>query len=91
LIEGGPDRPFGRASSPGTRCFRPYHLLRAFNVLAPTPDPRGAPQDLAALRLVSFVPTRASRQCRTISPEELHEAFMVRAGSEALDTEVLSG
>ena len=42
---------------------------------------------LAALGLVSFVPNRGVR-VRTISREELHEAFMVRAELEALATEV---
>ena len=42
---------------------------------------------LAALGLVSFVPNRGVR-VRTISRDELHEAFMVRAELEALATEV---
>src|SRR4029077_12369478 len=42
---------------------------------------------LAALGLVSFVPNRGVR-VRTISREELHEAFMVRAELESLATEV---
>ena len=48
---------------------------------------REALRRLAALGLVSFVPNRGVR-VRTISREELHEAFMVRAELEALATEV---
>ena len=44
---------------------------------------REALRRLAALGLVSFVPNRGVR-VRTISQEELHEAFMVRAELEAL-------
>src|ERR1041384_2554116 len=44
---------------------------------------REALRRLAALGLVSFVPNRGVR-VRTISREELHEAFMVRAELEAL-------
>src|ERR671938_1585208 len=47
---------------------------------------REALRRLAALGLVSFVPNRGVR-VRTISREELHEAFMVRAELEALATE----
>src|SRR5437868_15224398 len=48
---------------------------------------REALRRLAALGLVSFVPNRGVR-VRTISHEELHEAFMVRAELEGLATEV---
>src|SRR6201987_707061 len=48
---------------------------------------REALRRLAALGLVSFVPNRGVR-VRTISREELHEAFMVRAELEALATGV---
>src|SRR5881397_2278118 len=44
-------------------------------------------EQLAELGLVSFVPNRGVR-VRTISRDELHEAFMVRAELEALATEV---
>jgi DNA-binding GntR family transcriptional regulator len=47
---------------------------------------REALRRLAALGLVSFVPNRGVR-VRTISREELHEAFMVRAELESLATE----
>jgi DNA-binding GntR family transcriptional regulator len=60
-------------------------LAEAFNV-SRTPV-REALRRLAALGLVSFVPNRGVR-VRTISREELHEAFMVRAELEALATEV---
>src|SRR5204862_4136360 len=48
---------------------------------------REALRRLAALGLVSFVPNRGVR-VRTITRDELHEAFMVRAELEALATEV---
>ena len=48
---------------------------------------REALRRLAALGLVSFVPNRGVR-VRTISREELHEAFLVRAELESLATEV---
>src|SRR5881296_1452486 len=48
---------------------------------------REALRRLAALGLVSFVPNRGVR-VRTISREELHEAFMVRAELESLATEL---
>src|SRR3984893_17845303 len=48
---------------------------------------REALRRLAALGLVSFVPNRGVR-VRTISPDELHEAFRVRAELEALATVV---
>ena len=48
---------------------------------------REALRRLAALGLVSFIPNRGVR-VRTISREELHEAFMVRAELEALATGV---
>ena len=48
---------------------------------------REALRRLAALGVVSFVPNRGVR-VRTISRDELHEAFMVRAELESLATEV---
>jgi DNA-binding GntR family transcriptional regulator len=69
---------------PGT-VLRQEHLSGQFNV-SRTPI-REALRRLAALGLVSFVPNRGVR-VRTISREELHEAFMVRAELEALATEV---
>jgi DNA-binding GntR family transcriptional regulator len=48
---------------------------------------REALRRLAALGLVSFEPNRGVR-VRTISREELHEAFLVRAELESLATEV---
>jgi DNA-binding GntR family transcriptional regulator len=69
---------------PGT-VLRQEHLSEQFNV-SRTPV-REALRRLAALGLVSFVPNRGVR-VRTISREELHEAFMVRAELEALATEV---
>src|SRR6201988_3144038 len=48
---------------------------------------REALRRLAALGLVSFVPNRGVR-VRTLSREELHEAFLVRAELESLATEV---
>ena len=69
---------------PGT-VLRQEHLSEQFNV-SRTPI-REALRRLAALGLVSFVPNRGVR-VRTISREELHEAFMVRAELEALATEV---
>jgi DNA-binding GntR family transcriptional regulator len=48
---------------------------------------REALRRLAALGLVSFVPNRGVR-VRTISRDELHEAFMVRAELESLATEL---
>jgi DNA-binding GntR family transcriptional regulator len=69
---------------PGT-VLRQEHLSEQFNV-SRTPI-REALRRLAALGLVSFVPNRGVR-VRTISRDELHEAFMVRAELEALATEV---
>jgi DNA-binding GntR family transcriptional regulator len=48
---------------------------------------REALRRLAALGLVSFVPNRGVR-VRTITMEELHEAFLVRAELESLATEI---
>ena len=69
---------------PGT-VLRQEQLSEQFNV-SRTPV-REALRRLAALGLVSFVPNRGVR-VRTISREELHEAFMVRAELESLATEV---
>src|SRR5437764_3273704 len=69
---------------PGT-VLRQEQLSEQFNV-SRTPI-REALRRLAALGLVSFVPNRGVR-VRTITREELHEAFMVRAELEALATEV---
>src|ERR1700744_1583172 len=68
---------------PGTG-LRREHLSEQFQV-SRTPI-REALRRLAALGLVSFVPNRGVR-VRTISREELHEAFMVRAELEGLATE----
>ena len=70
--------------APGT-VLRQEQLSEQFNV-SRTPV-REALRRLAALGLVSFVPNRGVR-VRTISREELHEAFMVRAELESLATEV---
>src|SRR5260221_12306639 len=48
---------------------------------------REALRRLSALGLVSFVPNRGVR-VRTVSHDELHEAFLVRAELEALVTEL---
>ena len=69
---------------PGT-VLRQEQLSEQFNV-SRTPV-REALRRLAALGLVSFVPNRGVR-VRTISRDELHEAFMVRAELEALATGV---
>ena len=69
---------------PGT-VLRQEQLSEQFNV-SRTPI-REALRRLAALGLVSFVPNRGVR-VRTISREDLHEAFMVRAELESLATEV---
>jgi DNA-binding GntR family transcriptional regulator len=69
--------------APGT-VLRQEQLSEQFNV-SRTPI-REALRRLAALGLVSFVPNRGVR-VRTISREELHEAFLVRAELEALATE----
>ena len=65
--------------------LRQEHLSEQFQV-SRTPV-REALRRLAALGLVSFVPNRGVR-VRTLSREELHEAFMVRAELESLATEV---
>src|SRR5438552_5836956 len=65
--------------------LRQEQLAEQFNV-SRTPI-REALRRLAALGLVSFVPNRGVR-VRTISREDLHEAFMVRAELEGLATEV---
>ena len=72
---------------PGT-VLRQEQLSEQFEV-SRTPV-REALRRLAALGLVSFVPNRGVR-VRTISREELHEAFMVRAELEGLATEVAAG
>src|SRR5213593_3973735 len=69
---------------PGT-VLRQEQLSEQFNV-SRTPI-REALRRLAALGLVSFVPNRGVR-VRTVSREELHEAFLVRAELESLATEV---
>ena len=69
---------------PGT-VLRQEQLSEQFDV-SRTPV-REALRQLAALGLVSFVPNRGVR-VRTISRDDLHEAFMVRAELEALATEV---
>jgi len=70
--------------APGT-VLRQEQLSEQFNV-SRTPI-REALRRLAALGLVSFVPNRGVR-VRTLSREDLHEAFMVRAELEGLATEV---
>ena len=70
--------------APGT-VLRQEQLSEQFNV-SRTPV-REALRRLAALGLVSFVPNRGVR-VRTISRDDLHEAFMVRAELESLATEV---
>jgi DNA-binding GntR family transcriptional regulator len=70
--------------APGT-VLRQEQLSEQFNV-SRTPV-REALRRLAALGLVSFVPNRGVR-VRTISRDDLHEAFMVRAELEGLATEV---
>ncbi len=69
---------------PGT-VLRQEQLSEQFEV-SRTPV-REALRRLAALGLVSFVPNRGVR-VRTISREELHEAFLVRSELEGLATEV---
>ena len=69
---------------PGT-VLRQEQLSERFEV-SRTPI-REALRRLAALGLVSFVPNRGVR-VRTISREELREAFLVRAELEALATEL---
>jgi len=70
--------------SPGT-VLRQEQLSERFAV-SRTPI-REALRRLAALGLVSFVPNRGVR-VRTLSREELHEAFLVRAELESLATEL---
>src|SRR6266852_5373138 len=70
--------------APGT-VLRQEQLSEQYRV-SRTPV-REALRRLAALGLVSFVPNRGVR-VRTISRDELHEAFMVRAELESLATEV---
>ena len=65
--------------------LRQEQLSEQFNV-SRTPI-REALRRLAALGLVSFVPNRGVR-VRTLSREELEEAFIVRAELEGLATEV---
>ncbi len=69
---------------PGT-VLRQEQLSERFAV-SRTPI-REALRRLAALGLVSFVPNRGVR-VRTLSREELHEAFLVRAELESLATEL---
>jgi DNA-binding GntR family transcriptional regulator len=69
---------------PGT-VLRQEQLSEQFTF--PRTPVREALRRLAALGLVSFVPNRGVR-VRTISREDLHEAFMVRAELESLATEV---
>ncbi len=70
--------------APGT-VLRQEQLSEQFSV-SRTPV-REALRRLAALGLVSFVPNRGVR-VRTISREELREAFLVRAELESLATEL---
>ena len=70
--------------APGS-VLRQEQLSEQFDV-SRTPV-REALRRLAALGLVSFEPNRGVR-VRTISRDELHEAFLVRAELEALATEV---
>ena len=73
--------------APGT-VLRQEQLSERFRV-SRTPV-REALRRLAALGLVSFEPNRGVR-VRTLSREELHEAFLVRAELESLATEVAAG
>jgi DNA-binding GntR family transcriptional regulator len=70
--------------APGT-VLRQEQLSDQFNV-SRTPI-REALRRLAALGLVSFVPNRGVR-VRTLSREELHEAFQIRAELEGLASEI---
>src|SRR5689334_2971698 len=70
--------------APGT-VLRQEQLSEQYRV-SRTPV-REALRRLAALGLVSFVPNRGVR-VRTLSREELREAFLVRAELESLATEV---
>jgi DNA-binding GntR family transcriptional regulator len=69
---------------PGT-VLRQEHISERFGV-SRTPT-REALRRLAALGLVSFEPNRGVR-VRTLSREELREAFLVRAELESLATEL---
>src|SRR6184192_3507449 len=73
--------------APGS-VLRQEQLSERFHV-SRTPV-REALRRLAALGLVSFAPNRGVR-VRTVSREELHEAFLVRAELESLATEVAAG
>src|SRR5881392_455313 len=70
--------------SPGV-VLRQEHISERFAV-SRTPV-REALRRVAALGLVSFVPNRGVR-VRTLSHEELREAFLVRAELESLVTEL---
>ncbi len=70
--------------APGT-VLRQEQLSEQYRV-SRTPV-REALRRLAALGLVSFVPNRGVR-VRTLSREELREAFLVRAELESLATEL---
>src|ERR687888_2586387 len=65
--------------------LRQEHISERFSV-SRTPV-REALRRLSALGLVSFVPNRGVR-VRTLSRDELREAFLVRAELEALATEL---
>src|SRR3954451_20052554 len=71
--------------------FSPWQVLRQEELSerygVSRPPVREALRRLAALGLVSFEPNRGVR-VRTLSREELREAFLVRAELEALVTEV---
>jgi DNA-binding GntR family transcriptional regulator len=73
--------------APGT-VLRQEQLSEQFNV-SRTPI-REALRRLDALGLVDFHPNRGVR-VRTITREELHEAFLVRAELESLATELAAG
>src|SRR5258707_14873747 len=70
--------------APGS-VLRQEQLAERFGVSRP--PVREALRKLAALGLVSFIPNRGVR-VRTLSHEELREAFLVRAELEALVTEL---
>src|SRR5213080_3852551 len=78
------DEIVGGLIPPGT-VLRQEQLSERFKV-SRTPI-REALRRLAALGLVSFEPNRGVR-VRTVSREELYEAFLVRAELESLATEV---
>ena len=78
------DEIVGGAIAPGT-VLRQEQLSERFEV-SRTPV-REALRRLAALGLVSFEPNRGVR-VRSISPDELREAHLVRAELEALATEM---